>query len=293
MSSARLHDIIAVMHTRAVNYYRRSHASMFENIADFEAFFTSCAKDLPSDFVAWKHSTTPALVGLELFGFTAMLPAGDNPYVGIGLLVLAAQNAFPLVAEIGGDQLADAAFFAEGEIDDDPTGDGAPLETQLATVAGWLEGTVDAKAIEAVYDFTRQLYVWDDDIRPSDDQAFMWLTEVGQCACAAILNKGGDQSDRGYYGWPPSVCVGRGLVAVVRALTPAGADVADVYNRLFKPLQVVPRGSPSQQPLTGARKKSAPQKTKKTKKAAPKKAVLKKAARKKPAAKKRARTSKR
>ena len=114
-----------------------------------------------------------------------------------------------------------------------------------------------------------------------------------------ILNKGGDQTDRGYYGWPPGECVGRGLVAVVRALTPAGADVAAVYNQLFKPLQVLPKGSPSQQPLPGgssskkaAPKKAAPKKAA-TKKAATKKAAAKKPAPKKPAPKKPARASKR
>lgn len=253
---------------------------MLENIVGFEAFFTSCAGELTRDFVPWIHSTTPALVGLENFGFAAMTPS-VSPYVGIGVLVRVARAAFPLVAKIGGDQLAAAAFFADGELDDDPTGDGAPLETQLAILEKWLEREVDDRAIEAIYDRTRQFYVWDDEIRPSDNQAFMWLTEVGQCACAAILNKGGDQSDRGYYGWPSGVSVGRGLVAVVRALTPSGANVEGVYNQLFKPLQVVPQGAPSRQPRV--------QKQAEKKRAAPNTAAPKKAARKKTAAKKSAR----
>ncbi len=229
------------MHNGQVIYYRRSHWAMLENIAGFEHYFAYCAKNLPPTFVPWRHSTTPALVGLEYFGAGTMLPhAQFNARVGIGMLVRVAQTAFPIVAAAGGKALAGAAFFADDDIGNEPGVDGAPLETQLATLMAWLEQEAEVQAVDAVFDRTRQLYVWDDDIRPLDDQAFMWLTEVGQCACAAVINPGGDATDRGYYGWPADVCVGRGLVAAVRAVTPPGSDVTAIYNQLFTPLQEKP-----------------------------------------------------
>lgn len=215
---------------------------MLENIVGFEDYFAYCGNQLPADFTPWKHSTTRALMGLEQFGWSTMLPyPGNDGRVGVGLLVRVAQTAFPLVAAVGGQELSSAAFFADHDAVAESEADGAPLETQLATLMSWLDEDADEKAVAAVYDRTRQLYVWDDDIRPSYDQSFMWLTEVGQCACAALMNEDGDPNDRGYYGWPPGACVGRGLVATIRALTPTGADVAGVYDKLFKPLQEKPQ----------------------------------------------------
>ena len=124
----------------------------------------------------------PAALGVDYF----------DPRVGIGMLVRVAQTAFPLVAAVGADRLTGSEFFADDDIGGEPVVDGAPLEVQLATLMSWLEGETDEQAIAAVYDRTRQLYVWDDDIRPPDEQSFMWFTEVGQCACAALLNPGGN-----------------------------------------------------------------------------------------------------
>lgn len=245
-------------------YYRHSHWGMLENIVGFEGFFVYVGNQPSTDFTPWKHSTTPALRGLEQWGWSTMTPyPGNDGRVGVGLLVRVAQGAFPLVAAAGGQTLISAEFLGDDHAADDHTADGAPLETQLATLMAWLEGEADEQDVAAVYDRTRQLYVWDDDICPSDAQSFMWLIEVGQCACAAVLNKGGDANDRGYYGWPPGACIGRGLVATLRAVTPPGADVAAVYDQLFKPLQEKPQRSPAKvvTKKSAAPKAKAPRKT--------------------------------
>lgn len=53
-----------------------------------------------------------------------------------------------------------------------------------------------------------------------EKESYFWYLEIGQLCCAAVLNKRTlnkvDQGD--YYGWPPAVCIARGLVVAVRGL---------------------------------------------------------------------------
>lgn len=58
--------------------------------------------------------------------------------------------------------------------------------------------------------------------------------EVGQCACAAILNDEKPGTEESYYGWSPSTCVARGLVVAARGLRAPAADFDVVLEDMGK-----------------------------------------------------------
>ena len=176
-------------------------------------------------FSGWEHADAPELVGLERWG--TELAAADRR-AGVAALVLAAQAGFRRVAELGGDQLESMGFYAS-----EASHDGAPVEAQLMAAAAWVtsESESTRQAVDEGFDRARQLYVWDDDLRPSDEVSFFWYLDVGQCACAAIRRTEGDAAEGGYYEWPPEACIGRGLVVAARGLRAPGTDLATILAR--------------------------------------------------------------
>jgi hypothetical protein len=174
----------------------------------------------------WLHADTPQLAGLERWG--KALTAKDR-HAGIAALVRAAQHGFPIAATAGGGEIVGIAFRGQ---EGDQIVDGAAVEVQIARAARWLDDPSTIGAVDEAYDRTRQLNVWDDDLRPSDRSAFHWYLDVGQCCCAAILRGGGNPAGDSYYEWPPPVTVGRGLVMAVRGIRNEGADLDQILTDL-------------------------------------------------------------
>jgi hypothetical protein len=167
----------------------------------------------------WEHADTPELAGLEQWG--TQLATADR-MAGIGALVRTAQHGFPLALAAGGIGLDGMGFHAS-----EAAMDGAPVETQIALAAAWLDAPDRAHldAVAAGNDPSRQLQVWDDDLLPSDDRAHWWYFDVGQCCGHAITRAKGQASGHSYYEWPPETCVGRGLVVALRGLREKGANI--------------------------------------------------------------------
>ena len=141
---------------------------------------------------------------------------------GIGALVRTAQHGYPMAIAAGGIGLENMGFHAsEGSMD------GAPVETQIALAAAWLDAPDRAHlaAVAGGNDPSRQLQIWDDDLRPPDDRAHWWYSDVGQCCGHAITQATGNPRGDSYYEWPPETCVGRGLVIAVRGLRQKGANL--------------------------------------------------------------------
>jgi len=136
--------------------------------------------------------------------------------------VRVAQHGFRIAVAEGGIGLEGMGFHAS-----EPSLDGAPVETQIALAAGWLDepDAAHLAAVVAANDPSRQLQVWDEDLRPSDDRAHWWYVDVGQCCGHAITRTAGDPRKHSYYEWPPETCVGRGLVVAVRGLRSKGANL--------------------------------------------------------------------
>lgn len=172
---------------------------------------------------AWEHADTPALVGLERWG-TAL--ATKDRTAGVAALVMVGQRALALIAKSARAELDGMGVFGK---DSDPIVDGAATEVQLRRAARWVSAptAANAKLVEAAYDRTRQLQVWEEDMYPAPDAAYWWATELGQCACAGVRGKPWAQGADSYDGWPAVVSIGRGLVIAARSIRPKqGEDPA-------------------------------------------------------------------
>ena len=197
---------------------------------------SACARSRPSRHSvrklatgsAWSFSEGPELNGLEKWGKAL---ANMDRRAGIQALVAAAQHGLPRVIATGGEAVADLGFAGK---DSDPIVDGAAVEVQVLRAARWLLDPSDANraSLDKAYDRTRQLNVWDDDLLPSATEQFYWYLEVGQCACAAILNDEKPGTEDSYYGWSPSTCIARGLVVAARGLRTPGADFDAALDKM-------------------------------------------------------------
>ncbi|MBA3392261.1 MAG: hypothetical protein H0T89_06435 [Deltaproteobacteria bacterium] len=136
----------------------------------------------------WPHADSLELVGLERWG--TQLAKTDRE-AGVCALVLAAQHGFPRVLAAGGSGIEQVGMRGR---EGDPIVDGAPVDVQLGRAARWVDDPAReaCEAAQEAFDPTRQLNVWDDDLRPPDASAFWWYLEVGQCACAAIFRERGE-----------------------------------------------------------------------------------------------------
>lgn len=173
---------------------------------------------------AWAHADMPELVGLERWGREL---ATKDKLAGIAALVQAARYGFPRAAEVGREELVDAGFFA-----DHASVDGAPTETQIELCTAWLDNPDHLDDVKNAFDQTRQLNVWDDDLRPEDGRAYWWFTEVGQCCCAAIIRDTGNADGATYYEWDPATTIGRGLVMAVRGIRYEETNVDEVLDEM-------------------------------------------------------------
>ena len=191
----------------------RVRAAVLETGPDFAGHLRSL------DASGWEHADTPELAGLEQWGTQL---AKTDRMAGIGALVRTAQHGYPIAVAAGGIGLDNMGFHAsEGSMD------GAPVETQIALAAAWLDAPDSAHlaAVSAGNDPSRQLQIWDDDLRPPDDRAHWWYSDVGQCCGHAITKTKGVANGGTYYEWPFEACVGRGLVLAVRGLREKGANI--------------------------------------------------------------------
>jgi hypothetical protein len=175
----------------------------------------------------WEHADSPELAGLEQWGTEL---AKRNRRAGIGALVRAAQYGLPIVLDRGDSGLDGMGFKAS-----EPSADGAPVETQIARAAAWLDAPdpTHHAAVVAANDPSRQLQIWDDDLIPNDDRAHWWYLDVGQCCGYAITRTIGTPSPAtsgSYYQWSSEICVGRGLVVAVRGLRCRGAKVSEILG---------------------------------------------------------------
>lgn len=176
----------------------------------------------------WEHANTPELAELERWGIEL---ATRDRTAGIAALVKAAQYGFPKVIAAGGEALEGLGFTGE---DSDPIHDGAAVEVQIARAAAWVADPSKANAakVSEAFDPGRQLQVWEEDLHPTEETAYFWYHEIGQCLCAAIGKPAGKADGASYYEWPAAQSVGRGLVIAARGLCGPGANTAQVVKDL-------------------------------------------------------------
>jgi hypothetical protein len=175
----------------------------------------------------WAHAEGLELVGLERWG--TQLAKSDRE-AAVCALVLAAEYGFPKILEAGGSVLDDMGYRG------DEVMDGASVEALLDRAARWVDepSEVNRQHVQDGFDPTRQLHVWEDDLRPTDASAYHWYYEVGQCVAAAIVKGKGDADHSSYYYWPADVSCGRGLVVAARGLRGPGAPIEAIVRELYR-----------------------------------------------------------
>jgi hypothetical protein len=208
-----------------IDWRRQVRDGLSQVNGDFSAYLRVLAPRPPS---RWAYADTVELAGLEAWGTDLCL---RNRTAGVGALVLATEHALPRAIAAAGAMAMDAGMTAGP---DTPAMDGAPADVQLERVVAFMDDPTDDNhaAVNGAFDPTRQLHIWDDDLRPAEAQSYLWATELGQLCCAAVLRDGGRPGDGSYYVWPPETCVGRGLVVAARTLCRPPMSQGDVLDNL-------------------------------------------------------------
>jgi len=177
----------------------------------------------------WPHADDPLLIGLERWGRAL----GERDLAAAALaLVAAAQHGLPIARAAGGAAFDELAVFEDVEAED-----GAAIEAQLAIAAAHARaGTAASQAVvDSSFDRGMQLNIWSDDLLPTEEGAYCWYLEVGQCALAALRSDDGhevDDAHESYYYWTRPVVIGRGLVVAARGLRLPGVALDEIVAAL-------------------------------------------------------------
>lgn len=165
---------------------------------------------------AWEHATSPEQRGLERW-VHAFAPLGRRTLAQVALG--AARWAYPSVVSRAGE---DAVAFAIAE--EAPSMDGESIGMQLRRVEAWIAdpGELSIEALENAFDPTRQLVLWDDDLRPPEDAydiSWHWFMEVGQlCVATCLHSMSPPGSGSEYYHWSALQCAARAVVCCCKAM---------------------------------------------------------------------------
>lgn len=142
--------------------------------------------------------------------------AGADPRAGVRAAMACAEHALPIV-----EASARASRLDVGAPDQEWGDSKTPIE-QLAAVRAWLDSGADIPPHTA--DYTRQLNVWDEDLRPVEDAPedwFVYFVETTNLLLMAILH--GDESGP-YDTWRRSLCAARSAVCSYKAMHRPGGD---------------------------------------------------------------------
>lgn len=165
---------------------------------------------------SWEGRETALEAGLE--GWVEAIAKADARAGGVAALACA-EHALPIVA----------ASYAASGMDfggpDDEWGDSATPRQQLEHVRAWVEHGTPIPELAA--DYTRQLNVWDEDLRPTQGNLegwYVYFVETTNLLVMAILH---DESGGPYGTWSGSVSAARSAVCSYKAMHRAGSDRGD------------------------------------------------------------------
>jgi hypothetical protein len=173
----------------------------------------------------WEVLINPEELALERDAYRVG-SAGRKAWVAMA--AAAARHAYPKVIEATiGNELVDHFGFHE----DGKSLDGETEGMKIRRVEAWLKSP-DQETEGAVADSidpSRQLEIWEDDLRPPDDSedSWMWFHCVGQLLAQSVTHSAdGDghitRPDSSYY-WPAQVCAARCVVAAAKSINDVDA----------------------------------------------------------------------
>ena len=169
----------------------------------------------------WAGRETELEGALE--GFVESLTRSDRAK-GLQLAYGICERALPM---------AIAGFEASGMDFGDPRdpdgwGDTGSAVEQLEQIKGALEGGF--YELTGVIDYTRQLNVWDEDLRPAGlDTAYLWYLEAPNLLAMAVVHE-----ESGPYGtWAGPICAGRAAVCAFKSALQEGREPAELLVELL------------------------------------------------------------
>lgn len=159
----------------------------------------------------WEGAQTELEIGFERWLVSVATADGRS---GIRVATACAEAALPLVR-------ANAAASGLGFGGPDAEwGDSPAPSEQLEAVRRWLDEGADFAGSNV--DYTRQLNVWEDDLRPTDAAGwFAYSVEATNLLGMAVLHG----TERGPYGeWTGPVCAARSAICTYKAMNRDGGD---------------------------------------------------------------------
>lgn len=127
-----------------------------------------------------------------------------------------AEHALPVIAAT-----AEASGLDFGG-PDQTWGDAFTPREQLAAARAFLE---DGKALpDKITDYTRQLDVWDEDLRPDEDSPEGWFVYFVEATNLLLMALKHDEGGGPYGTWRGSMCAARSAVCSYKAMHRAGDD---------------------------------------------------------------------
>ena len=167
----------------------------------------------------WEADQPPSERGIE--GWIEAITVADR-WSGIAAAAAAAQWALPLVTSASN---ANTGIDFGGP-DDGLGGDVSPRE-QVSRVRQWLKTPTPqaTRAVSEAAERTRQLNVWDEDLRPLADDPSTWywyFVEAANLLTFAVVNNETGDPDGSDINWPASVCAARSGVCAHRSIHAAG-----------------------------------------------------------------------
>lgn len=166
----------------------------------------------------WEGAQTELEIGLERWLESVATADGRQ---GVEVATAFASRALEVVRAN-----AEASGLGFGGPDEE-WGDSPPASEQLEAIRRWVEEGTDLP--KSTVDYTRQLNVWEDDLRPGNDSPgswYMYFVEATNLLGMAVLH--GDEP--GPYGeWRGPRCAARSAVCTYKAMNRDGGDrVADL-----------------------------------------------------------------
>lgn len=188
-------------------------------LQDFEA---ACRADGAEDQTGWEHSMTVCERALErVFDGLGLAPESRTR-----ALLACARHVHPFALAQGREE---ALELGSGLFDDngyDPT-----ALAQLDCVQAWLDHPDGhtARSVARAVDESRQLQMWDDEVRPPPGQGWGWMVEVADLLCRSVKQTEGGQPDRDQaypQAWPAGVAARRALVCALKVRVRQDEDAA-------------------------------------------------------------------
>ncbi len=184
-----------------------------------------------SEYDFWEHCELPEEKGLEAWIYNL---AAIDKNAGIAAAVASAQFVLPHVSKRADE------FYIWFKPDQDNGSPETPVK-QVELAQTWLNSLneEDKQAAIKAVDLSRQLNIWDDDLKPfpDGDKWYIWFFDATNLALFSLLDDGPHFHYGGYCSWKSSVAAARSVICSLKSLRMPGESVADNTTAIIQAVQ--------------------------------------------------------